>query len=323
MPGVGPVTSIVNLPGLESPAAAAALLAGRCDGPPARGPRRRVERRPARPRPGHARRPAARRPRRASRALPPPLRARRSSRSSPEERPDLVGGAGARRRISETAAAGGTDRPTSAGPSAGRLRLRPRPLRAASPGSSLFVVGVTYVVLLVLLRSVVLPLKAVIMNILSLLAGYGALVCDLPGGPPRVALPLHRAAGSIDAELPVILFCTVFGVSMDYEVFLLTRMREAWDRDARQPSSAVAFGLAQARGASSPARRSSSSWSAGSFAFTSILITKAIGVGLAVAVALDATRHPHPAWCRRSMRLLGRWNWWLPGWLDRRLPRIE
>ncbi len=101
------------------------------------------------------------------------------------------------------------------------------------PWIILFVVCVTALVLLLLLRSVVLPIKAVIMNVLSLLAGYGAVVWIFQDG--HLEWLFHfRSSGAIDAELPVILFCTVFGVSMDYEVFLLTRMREAWDRDRRQ-----------------------------------------------------------------------------------------
>ena len=187
------------------------------------------------------------------------------------------------------------------------------------PWIILFVVCVTALVLLLLLRSVFLPVKAVIMNVLSLLAGYGAVVWIFQDGHLEWLFSF-KSSGAIDAELPVILFCTVFGVSMDYEVFLLTRMREAWD-ETGDNIKAVTFGLS---------RTGSIVTSAaliivvvgGSFAFTSILVTKAIGVGLAVAVALDASVIRIlmvPAF----MRLLGRWNWWIPGWLDRRLPRIE
>ena len=187
------------------------------------------------------------------------------------------------------------------------------------PWIILFVVCVTAFVLLLLLRSVILPVKAVIMNILSLLAGYGAVVWIFQDGHLEGLLDF-TSSGAIDAELPVILFCTVFGVSMDYEVFLLTRMREAWD-ETGDNVKAVTFGLA---------RTGSIVTSAAliivvvgmSFAFTSILVTKAIGVGLAVAVALDASIIRIlmvPAF----MRLVGRRNWWIPVWLDRILPRIE
>ena len=91
-----------------------------------------------------------------------------------------------------------------------------------------FVVGITGLVLFLMLRSVVLPVKAVIMNVCSLLAGYGAMVWIFQQGHLE-RLFQFTATGAIDAELPVVLFCTVFGVSMDYEVFLLSRMREEWD----------------------------------------------------------------------------------------------
>jgi RND superfamily putative drug exporter len=187
------------------------------------------------------------------------------------------------------------------------------------PWIILFVICVTALVLLLLLRSVVLPVKAVIMNVLSLLAGYGAVVWIFQDGHLESLLGF-RSSGAIDAELPVILFCTVFGVSMDYEVFLLTRMREAWDRTGDN-LEAVGFGLSRT-GRIVTSAALIIVVVGGSFAFTSILVTKAIGVGLAVAVALDATVI-RILMVPAVMRLLGRWNWWIPGWLDRRLPRIE
>ncbi|HEY5386972.1 MAG TPA: MMPL family transporter, partial [Thermoleophilia bacterium] len=187
------------------------------------------------------------------------------------------------------------------------------------PWIILFVVCVTALVLLLLLRSVILPVKAVVMNVLSLLAGYGAVVWIFQDGHLEHLFGF-TSSGAIDAELPVILFCTVFGVSMDYEVFLLTRMREAWDQTGDN-LKAVSFGL-ERTGRIVTSAALIIVVVGGSFAFTSILVTKAIGVGLAVAVALDASVIRIlmvPAF----MRLLGRWNWWIPGWLDRRLPRIE
>jgi RND superfamily putative drug exporter len=187
------------------------------------------------------------------------------------------------------------------------------------PWIILFVVCVTAVVLLLLLRSVFLPAKAVIMNVLSLLAGYGAVVWIFQDGHLE-GLFGFSSSGAIDAELPVLLFCTVFGVSMDYEVFLLTRMREAWD-ETGDNVEAVSFGLART-GRIVTSAALIIVVVGGSFAFTSILVTKAIGVGLAVAVALDASLI-RVLMVPAFMRLLGRWNWWIPSWLDRRLPRIE
>jgi RND superfamily putative drug exporter len=181
-----------------------------------------------------------------------------------------------------------------------------------------FVVVVTYLVLLMLLRSVLLPLKAVVVNTLSLLASFGAVVWVFQFGHLEWLLHFH-GIGTVDADLPVILFCTVFGVSMDYEVFLLSRMREAW-QETHDNQAAVSFGL------TSTGRIVTSAALiivvvAGSFAFTSIIITKAIGVGLAVAVALDASI-VRILMVPAIMRLLGGLNWWCPRWLDRWLPRL-
>ncbi len=186
------------------------------------------------------------------------------------------------------------------------------------PGIIVFVVCVTALVLLLLLRSVVLPVKAVIMNVFSLLAGYGAMVWIFQEGNLEWLFRFN-ASGAVDAELPVILFCTVFGVSMDYEVFLLSRMREEWDA-SHDSVRAVAFGLTRT-GRIITSAAAIIVVVGLSFAFTSIVITKAIGVGLAVAVALDATVI-RVLMVPAAMRLLGRRSWWLPGWLAW-LPRIE
>jgi RND superfamily putative drug exporter len=186
------------------------------------------------------------------------------------------------------------------------------------PWVVLYIFVVSYVVLLVVLRSVVLPLKAVLMNTLSILCAFGALVFVFQEGHFERVLDF-TSTGSIDATLPIIMFCTVFGVSMDYEVFLLTRMREAW-LETHDNQRAVAFGLTKT-GRIITSAALIIVIVAGSFALTSILITKVIGVGLAVAIALDATVIRIllvPA----TMRILGRVNWWSPKWLDRVVPRI-
>ena len=192
-------------------------------------------------------------------------------------------------------------------------------LSSRFPWIILFVVCVTAIVLLVLLRSVLLPLKAILMNVLSLLAGYGAMVWVFQEGHLEGLLSFS-STGAIDAELPILLFCTVFGVSMDYEVFLLSRIRESWD-ETRDNREAVRYGLAKT-GRIITSAALIIIVVAGSFAFTSILITKAIGIGLAVAIAFDATVI-RILMVPATMRLLGRWNWWLPEWLGRRLPRVE
>ncbi len=186
------------------------------------------------------------------------------------------------------------------------------------PWVILFVVCVTYVVLLLLLRSAWLPLKAVLVNSLSIMASFGALVFVFQQGHLAGVLNFVPE-GYVDATLPVIMFCTLFGVSMDYEVFLLTRMREAWleTHDNRQ---AVGFGL-ERTGRIITSAALIIVIVAGSFATTSILITKAIGVGLAVAIALDATII-RVLLVPATMRLVGSINWWLPSSVDRVLPKI-
>jgi putative drug exporter of the RND superfamily len=187
------------------------------------------------------------------------------------------------------------------------------------PWVILYVFVVTYVVLLVLLRSVVLPLKAVVMNVLSILSSFGALVFVFQQGHFQSLLGF-QSTGSIDATLPVLMFCTIFGVSMDYEVFLLTRMREAWEQ-THDNRRAVGFGLART-GRVITSAALIIVIVAGSFALTSVLITKAIGVGLAVAIALDATV-VRVLLVPATMRILGWVNWWRPAWLGRLLPGGE
>ena len=186
------------------------------------------------------------------------------------------------------------------------------------PWAIVFVICVTYVVLLFLLRSVVLPLKAVLVNSISIIASYGAMVFIFQDGHFQHLLGF-KSVGYVEATLPVILFCVLFGISMDYEVFMLTRMREEWLLSGDNTRS-VAYGLAHT-GRVITSAALIVVVVAGSFAFTSIIITKALGIGLAMAVALDASLIRIllvPA----TMRLLGWLNWWLPAWLDRALPNI-
>ena len=186
------------------------------------------------------------------------------------------------------------------------------------PWVIVFVICVTYVVLLFLFRSVLLPLKAVLVNSISIIASYGAMVFIFQDGHFQGLLGF-KSVGYVEAVLPVILFCVLFGISMDYEVFMLTRMREEWLLTGDNTKS-VAYGLAHT-GRVITSAALIIVVVAGSFAFTSIIITKALGIGLAMAVALDASIIRIllvPA----TMRLLGGLNWWLPAWLDRLLPNI-
>jgi RND superfamily putative drug exporter len=169
----------------------------------------------------------------------------------------------------------------------------------------LFVLGLSFVLLLVLLRSVVLPLKAVVMNLLSVGAAYGVLTL---------------AFGEIDAVTPPLILAIVFGLSMDYEVFLLSRIRERYDAtgDTRE---AVAEGLASsARTISSAALIMVAVFMI--FVGTGLPSIQQIGLGAAVAIAVDATI-VRLALVPAAMQLLGGWNWWLPRPLARIIPAVN
>ncbi len=190
---------------------------------------------------------------------------------------------------------------------------------AEFPRTGLFILVSTYVVLFLLLRSVFLPLKALAMNALSILASFGALVWIFQDGNLSAILGT-RPLGFVETTQPVILFCVLFGLSMDYEVFLLTRMRETWDATGDN-RAAVAHGLERS-GRIVTSAALIVVVVAGSFAFADIVLIKALGLGIAVAVALDATI-VRALLVPATMRLLGRWNWWLPDVIVRRLPALE
>jgi RND superfamily putative drug exporter len=186
------------------------------------------------------------------------------------------------------------------------------------PRSAAFIVLSTYLVLFVLLRSIVLPVKALVMNTLSIVASFGALVWIFQEG--NLSGPLGFAPlGFVETTQPVILFCVLFGLSMDYEVFLLSRMKETWDR-THDNTEAVARGLERSGRIVSSAALVVVVV-AGSFAFADVVLIKALGLGIAIAVALDATV-VRALLVPATMRLLGRWNWWVPAGLERALGRV-
>ncbi len=186
------------------------------------------------------------------------------------------------------------------------------------PRTALFIVITTYLVLFLLLRSVILPIKALVMNTLSIVASFGALVWIFQDGNLSALLGF-QPLGFVETTQPVILFCVLFGLSMDYEVFLLSRMKEQWDRTGDN-QEAVARGLERS-GRIVTSAALIVVVVAGSFAFADIVLIKALGIGMALAVALDATV-VRALLVPATMRLLGHWNWWLPSAL-RRVPRIE
>jgi RND superfamily putative drug exporter len=181
------------------------------------------------------------------------------------------------------------------------------------PLSILFILGSTYVLLLLMFRSLFLPLKAILMNVLSVGACLGVLVFVFQWGHLSNVLNF-TATGYLDSIAPILLFCILFGLSMDYEVFLLSRVQEEWLR-THNNRYAVARGLAKTGGVITNAALLFVIVT-GAFTFTSILTTKEIGLGMSLAVLVDATII-RTLLVPATMRLLGRWNWWLPG---RKLP---
>jgi RND superfamily putative drug exporter len=183
----------------------------------------------------------------------------------------------------------------------------------------LFVMVCSYVVLLVVLRSVLLPLKAVVMNLLSVAAAYGVIVAVFQYGWLD-GITGYDSLGYINAVTPPLLLAIVFGLSMDYEVFLLSRIRERYLATGGN-RQAVAEGLeASAKVITSAALIMVVVF--GTFALTGVPQIKEIGVGLAVAIALDATL-VRLLLVPATMELMGDWNWWLPKRLDRILPRAD
>ena len=177
--------------------------------------------------------------------------------------------------------------------------------------------ALSYVLLLLMLRSVLLPLKAVFMNLLSIGAAAGVLVAVFQWG--WLDWLGYDSLGTISPlTLPLVITIT-FGLSMDYEVFLLSRIKERYDAHGDN-TRAVAEGLAgSARVITSAAIIMVGVF--GAFVLTGIPAIKEIGLGLAIAILIDATI-TRLVLVPATMRLLGEWNWWLPGWLDRALPRL-
>jgi RND superfamily putative drug exporter len=176
-----------------------------------------------------------------------------------------------------------------------------------APRAIVLVVVATYLALLVLLRSVLLPLKAVVVNLLSISASYGALVWIFQEG--HLAQWLHFTPGPIQTATPIIMFCLIFGLSMDYEVLLLSRVREEYERTGDN-------GLAVGAGLERTGRLIT--WAGAimaavffAFALADSVIIKAVGIGIGIAVILDATV-VRALLVPATMRLMGRWNWWVP-----------
>jgi RND superfamily putative drug exporter len=180
-----------------------------------------------------------------------------------------------------------------------------------------FVLGLAFLLLLLTFRSIVIPIKAIILNLLSVGAAYGVLVWIFQDGHLQGLLGFH-SNGAIVTWLPLFLFTVLFGLSMDYHVFILSRVKELVDRGV-PTDEAVARGIRSTASTVTAA----AAVMVGVFAIFASLRTldiKQMGVGLAVAVFLDATLI-RGVLLPAAMKLLGDWNWYLPSWLEW-LPRL-
>ncbi len=191
-------------------------------------------------------------------------------------------------------------------------------LSSRMPYFFLAVLALSFLLLMAVFRSLLVPLKAVIMNLLSIGASYGIVVALFQWGWFGDITGL--SAAPIEPWAPMMLFAIVFGLSMDYEVFLLSRVREEWLRTGDSHTS-VADGLA-ATAKVITAAAAIMVVVFGAFIFESDRTTKLMGTGLGLAILLDATI-VRMLLVPATMELLGDKNWWLPGWLDRLLPNVS
>ena len=174
-----------------------------------------------------------------------------------------------------------------------------------------FVLGLSFIILMMVFRSIVIPIKAIIMNLLSVGATYGLLVLVFQKGVATDLLGFQHAE-VIDAWIPLFLFTILFGLSMDYHVFLLSRIRERYD-ETGDNARAVAYGLRSTGGLITGAALIMVVVF-GAFAAGETIVNQQVGFGLAIAVLLDATL-VRSILVPASMEVLGKGNWYLPSWL--------
>jgi RND superfamily putative drug exporter len=181
-----------------------------------------------------------------------------------------------------------------------------------------FVLLLAFGLMLVAFRSLVIAVKAIVLNLISVAAAYGVMVLVFQHGIGKGILGFESTAG-IDSFLPIFMFVILFGLSMDYHVFILSRVREAYDR-GMSTEQAVTHGIRTTAGVVTSAAIVMVCVFA-VFATLSMLIFKQFGVGLAAAILIDATI-VRAVLLPATMKLLGEWNWYLPSWLEW-LPHLE
>jgi uncharacterized membrane protein YdfJ with MMPL/SSD domain len=191
-------------------------------------------------------------------------------------------------------------------------------LKSKTPPVIAFVLLFAFALMLVAFRSLVIAIKAVLLNLLSVASAYGVLVLVFQHGLGKGLLGFSSTAG-IDPVVPLLLFVILFGLSMDYHVFIISRIRETFDRGA-STEEAIAHGIKSTAGVVTSAAIVMVSVFA-IFGTLSMLFFKQFGVGLAAAILIDATL-VRGVLLPATMKLLGDWNWYLPSWLEW-LPRLE
>jgi RND superfamily putative drug exporter len=182
-----------------------------------------------------------------------------------------------------------------------------------------FVVGVSVLLLAMVFRSVVVPVKAALMNLLSIAAAYGVVVAVFQWGWGTDLLGLDHPT-PVSSWVPILMFAILFGLSMDYEVFLLSRVREDYERTG-DPRGSVVRGLSATGRVITSAAAIMVAVFLG-FATEVDVVVKMLGVGMAAAILLDATV-VRMVLVPATMSLLGHRNWWVPAWLDRVLPTVR
>ena len=185
-------------------------------------------------------------------------------------------------------------------------------IRSYTPVVFAFVLGLSLLILMLVFRSIVIPIKAVFMNLLSVGTAYGLMVLVFQKGVATELLGFQHAE-VIDVWIPLFMFSILFGLSMDYHVFLLSRIRERFDQTGDN-AEAVAYGLQSTGGMITGAALIMVAVF-GAFASGKTIINQQVGFGLAVAILLDATL-VRSVLVPATMELLGRGNWYLPSWLS-------
>ncbi|OAR26598.1 hypothetical protein A8W25_28350 [Streptomyces sp. ERV7] len=207
----------------------------------------------------------------------------------------------------------------SVGGRAAEVRDSTAAIARATPAAIAIVVGFSLVLLFLFTGSVLMPVKALALNTLSLSATFGAMVFVFQEGHLSFLVGSPQLTGTLDATIPILTFCVAFGLSMDYEVFLLSRIRERWLRTGDNVES-VAFGL-QHTGRIITAAAVLVAAVLFVFAVSGVALLKLLGVGLALAVVLDATL-VRAVLVPAFMKLAGRANWWAPAPLRRLHERV-